>query len=89
MSWANQFTDVGTGVGSGVIDSDYRGNVAMIFFKFSNNYPQIRQRDKTAQIAFKKIASHTKLAEVNNFDDTISRSEKDFGSTDSKCRNDL
>ena len=85
MSWTNQFT----GVGSGVIDSDYRGNVAMIFFKFSNNYPQIRQRDKTAQIVFKKIASHTKLAEVNNFDDTISRSEKDFGSTDSKCRNDL
>ena len=61
----------------------------MIFFKFSNNYPQIRQRDKTAQTVFKKIGSHTKLAEVNNFDDTISRSEKDFGSTDSKCRNDL
>ena len=85
MSWTNQFT----GVSSGVIDSDYRGNVAMIFFKFSNNYPQIRQRDKTAQTVFKKIASHTKLAEVNNYDDTISRSEKDFGSTDSKCRNDL
>ena len=84
-SWVIQFT----GAGGWVIDSDYRGNVVVIFFNFSNNYYQIRQRDKTAQKVFQKIVNHTKLEEVSNSDDKTSRGEKGFGSTDLKCRNEL
>ena len=85
FSWVIQFT----GAGGWVIDSDYRGNVVVIFFNFSNNYYQIRQRDKTAQKVFQKIVNHTKLEEVSNSDDKTSRGEKGFGSTDLKCRNEL
>ena len=72
-----------------VIDSDYRGNVVVIFFNFSNNYCQVHQEDKIALIVFQKIANHTKLEEVSNFDDKTSTGEKGFGSIDLKCRKEL
>ena len=61
----------------------------MIFFNFSNNYYQICQGDKIVQLVFRKIANHSKLEELSNFDDKTSRGEKGFGSTDLKCPNEL
>ena len=75
-SWTVQIT----GVGSGVIDSDYRGKVGVIFFNFSNNFYQICVGDKIAQIVFQKIRNPT-LEEISNFDDKTTRGEGGFGST--------
>ena len=81
-SLANQFISVG----GGVIDSDYRGNVIVIFFNFSSNYYHIHKGDKIAQIVFQKIANHVKFQEVGNFGNNTSRGTKGFGSTNlTKC----
>ena len=84
-TWAIQFT----GAGGGVIDSDYSGNVVMIFVNFLDNNYQILQGDQIAQLVFQKIENHGKLEEIINFDDKTSRGKKGFGSTDLKCRNEL
>ena len=63
-SWALQFT----GDAGGVIDSDCRGRVGIIFFNFSSNFYQISERVKVAQIIFQKISTPI-LEEVSDFED--------------------
>ena len=74
-SFAMQFT----GVGGGVIDSDYRGPVAVVFFNFSNRVFEIEKGQRFSQIIFQKIASST-LTEVPAFDD---RTECNLGALSS------
>ena len=56
-------------VAGGVIDSDYRGNIVVIFHNYSDNWLPIHQSEKTAQIAIQKKALNVVFEEVKNFDD--------------------
>ena len=56
-----------TGVGGGVIDSDCRGPVGVIFFNFSNKFIHIGKGERLAQIVFQKIAT-PHLREVASFE---------------------
>ena len=69
-----------TGVGDGVIDSDFRGSIFRIFFNFLNKFYQINIGDRTAQIVFEKIS--TSLAEeVYKLKEKTERNTGAFGST--------
>ena len=70
-----------TEVSGGVIDSDYRGPVFVIFFNFSNKSIEIEKRNGFCQIVFHKIANHPVLREVDEFEDKSDRGEGSFGST--------
>ena len=50
-----------TSVGGGVIDSDYRGNVIVIFFNFTSNYYQIRQGEKNRTNSFSENSKPRKI----------------------------
>lgn len=85
-SWTLQFN----GAGGGVIDSDYRGRVGLIFFNFSSNFYQISERDNVEQIIFQKISTPI-LEEVSDFEDKTVCGVGGFGLTDfpKTCRKDL
>ena len=70
----NNFIDVG----AGVIDYDYRGNVGVILFNFSENEFIVNKGDRIAQLICEKIC-YPKI-EVDMLDDSI-RGEKGFGSS--------
>ena len=85
LSFALRFTEVG----GGVIDTDYRGPVSVIFFNFSNRHIEIEKGSRFALIVFQKVANHPVLREVENFEDNkTQRGEASFGSTGLKyvCR---
>ena len=42
-------------VGAGVVDADYRGELGIVLFNFSDTDFQINMGDKIAQLIFKKI----------------------------------
>lgn len=69
-----------TYVGGEVIDSDYRGPVAVIFFNFSDRVFEINKGCRLTQIIFQKIATHT-LREVLTFNDRTQRDQGSFGSS--------
>ena len=69
-------------VNAGVIDSDYRGEVKILFQNNSDKYIAINNGEKVAQIIIEKIA-HCDIIEVQDLDNTI-RGTNGFGSTDSK-----
>lgn len=66
-------------VGAGVIDEDYRGNVGIVLFNFSDQDFRVKVGDKIAQLICEKI-SYPTLMEVSNFDETV-RNENGFGSS--------
>ena len=71
-----------TETGGGVIDSDYIGPIAVLFFNFSNKAIDIEKGERFCQIVFQKIANHPVLREVDNFDESkTDRGERSFGST--------
>jgi dUTP pyrophosphatase len=72
----NHFIDVG----AGVIDYDYRGNVGVILFNFSEKEFQVKKGDCIAQLICEKI-SYPNLKVVKNLEDTA-RGSKGFGSSD-------
>ena len=74
--YAPKFTDVGTGV----IDSDYRGNISVVFFNFSDKFYHIILGDKIDRIIFQKIRT-SNLEEVSEFNDETERGQGGFGST--------
>ena len=80
--WARRFTSVA----GGVIDSDYRGNISIIFHNYSDNWLQVHQSEKFAQIARQKKAANEVFEEVKNFGDTTERGEGGFGSRFSSRR---
>ena len=76
-SFALRFTDVG----SGVIDSDYRDPIGVIFFTFSSKFIHIGEGERLAQIVFQKIAI-PQLKEVASFEiEEEERGLDTYGST--------
>ena len=75
-SWALKFT----GVQRGVIDSDDRGPVSMIFYNFFDSFLQITEGNCFAQRVFQKIGVSV-LREVLSFEDKTKRNVGAFGST--------
>ena len=76
-SFVVKFTDVS----AGVIDSNNRGPVCVLFFNFSNNIIEIEKGSRFAQIAFQKCGCSS-LREVETFDARSTlRGQNDFGST--------
>ena len=80
-----------TKVSGGVIDSDYRGPVSVMFFNFSNKSIEIEKSNRFCRTVFHKIANHPVLREVVKFEDKTDRGEGSFGSANKKhvCRQDL
>ncbi len=68
-------------VNAGVIDSDYRGEIKILFQNPTEKCIYIHKNEKVAQIIIEKIA-HCELIEVADLDAT-DRGENGFGSTDS------
>ncbi|BCZ16688.1 dUTP pyrophosphatase [Aviadenovirus bubonis] len=66
-------------VGAGVIDSDYRGNVAVLLINFGEQPYNVSKGDRIAQLILEKIAVPV-LCEVSSLDDTV-RGSGGFGST--------
>ena len=83
--------DVPKSVGGCVIDADYKGPVAVIFFNFFEKSVDIGKGDRFCQIFFHKIANHPVLREVDNCEDKTDRGEASFGSTNTinVCRQDF
>ncbi len=72
---AKHFIDVG----AGVIDQDYRGNVGVVLFNFSDKDFEVKKGDRIAQLILEKIL----ICEVRLVDDleNTSRGNGGFGST--------
>ena len=66
-------------VGAGVIDADYRGEVKVLLFNFSDNDFSINPGDRIAQMIIEKYTP-TELVEVQELDST-ERGAGGFGST--------
>ncbi len=74
---AKNFIDVG----AGVIDADYRGEVKVLLFNFSEQEFQIKAGDRVAQLIIEKY-TRTEIEEVTEGDlDSTERGEGGFGST--------
>ena len=58
----NNFIDVG----AGVIDSDYRGQIYILLFNFSNDDYTVNENDRIAQIIIEKI--NTNIIMINTDD---------------------
>lgn len=71
----NHFLDIG----AGVVDSDYRGEVKVLLFNFSNEDFLIKKGDCVAQIIFEKIFKGG-VEEVEKLADS-ERGQGGFGST--------
>jgi dUTP pyrophosphatase len=67
-------------INAGVIDSDYRGEIKILFNNFTKSNVVINKGDKIAQIIIEKI-SLLDVEEVDDLEDT-ERGDKGFGSTD-------
>nr|BBG22483.1 deoxyuridine triphosphatase [Dugesia ryukyuensis] len=66
-------------VGAGVIDQDYRGNVGIVMFNFSENEFPISKGDRIAQLICERIYT-PELLECESLDET-ERGEGGYGST--------
>jgi len=69
-------------VGAGVVDCDYRGEIGVVLFNFSDIDFQVRKGDKIAQMIIEKICMFEPI-EVDELIDTH-RGDGGFGSTDFK-----
>lgn len=67
-------------VGAGVVDSDYRGNVGVILFNFSDVDFQVKRGDRVAQLICEKIEFPELVEEKENLSETA-RGNGGFGST--------
>jgi dUTP pyrophosphatase len=66
-------------VNAGVIDSDYRGEIKIVFQNPTGKYVDIRAGEKVAQLIIEKIAM-LEVKEVDSLDNT-QRGSNGFGST--------
>ena len=66
-------------VGAGVIDSDYRGELGVVLFNFSNEDFCINMGDRIAQLVFEKIKT-PEIKEVTELEGT-DRGSKGYGSS--------
>lgn len=70
-------------VNAGVIDSDYRGEIKIVFINPTESPVDINPGDKVAQLIIEKIAMLDVIA-VKSIASTTVRGANGFGSTDSK-----
>ena len=68
-------------VGAGVIDYDFRGNVAVVLFNLSDSTFIVKKGDRIAQLICEKI-SYPEIIEIEELN-TTDRGALGFGSTDS------
>ena len=66
-------------MGAGVVDAEYRGELGIVLFNFSDTDFQINMGDEIAQLIFEKIKTPV-LKEVDSLEG-IDRGNKGFGST--------
>lgn len=66
-------------VGAGVVDYDYRGNVGVILFNFSDVDFEVKVGDRIAQLILERIVT-PEVVEVESLDET-ERGEGGYGST--------
>ena len=66
-------------VGAGVVDSDYRGEVKVLLFNFSEQDFEVKRGDRIAQLVLEKIGN-AEIQEVDDLDST-ERQDGGFGST--------
>ena len=66
-------------MGAGVVDSDYRGEVKVLLFNFSDVDFEVNEGDRIAQMIIEKYTMTT-LAEVTDLSETV-RGDGGFGST--------
>lgn len=66
-------------VGGGVIDQDYRGNIEVILFNFSEQNFTVKKGDRIAQLIIERIFI-CNLEELSNLDQT-ERGSNGFGSS--------
>jgi len=66
-------------VGAGVVDADYRGEVGVVLFNFSDEDFVVAKGDRIAQLIIERIEMST-VVEVEDLDDT-SRGAGGYGST--------
>ncbi|WNM88205.1 ORF1 [Fowl aviadenovirus A] len=66
-------------VGAGVIDPDYRGNVSVVLFNFSESSFNIRRGDRVAQLILERIMV-PEVSELTQLGET-DRGASGFGST--------
>ena len=74
MAWKHSID-----VGAGVIDSDYRGNVGVILFNFSDVDFEVKRNDRIAQLILERISTFP-VEEVEELDYT-DRGAGGYGST--------
>lgn len=74
FAWTNSIN-----VGGGVIDQDYRGNVGVILFNYSDVDFQIKKGDRIAQLICERI-NYPNVAQVEKLTDT-KRGANGLGST--------
>ena len=67
-------------VGAGVVDADYRGNVGVILFNFSDEDFAVSPGDRVAQMILEKIDMGATAVETEELPDTA-RGDGGFGST--------
>lgn len=72
----------GFDIGAGVIDSNYRGEIKVVFINSTNTEKQINIKDKIAQIIFEKYYDFS-FEQVEELSKT-ERGELGFGSSDKK-----
>ena len=65
--------------GAGVVDSDYRGNVGVILFNFSETAFEVKVGDRIAQMILERIVT-PEVEEVESLEDTM-RGVGGYGST--------
>ena len=73
-------------VGAGVIDSDYRGEIGVVLFNFSNDSFCINMGDRIAQIIFEKIKTPS-VKETNDLGET-DRGNQGYGSSGTGTKED-
>lgn len=66
---------------AGVIDSNYRGEIKILFHNAGNEYQTFYPEDKIAQMVLVNVIEVGDSIIVDNFDDETTRSDRGFGST--------
>ena len=73
----------GIGVGAGVIDRDYRGEIGVVFFNHSGDKISFKQGDRVAQLILERYAYDVDVVELHKSQDlpTTARGQGGYGST--------
>ena len=78
----------GIGVGAGVVDADYRGEIGIVLFNHGHEDFVVSKGDRIAQLIVEKIYSDLTIIEGDVQNNTTKRGSGGFGSTGT-CEADL